>query len=182
MRAGPEPTYVFLAGIGNSGPEHWQAMWHARLPSSVWVEHRSWDHPERDAWVEELDEALAAVGGPKLLIAHSLGCTLMMEWAAEHEDDEIVGAFLVAMPDPRGPAFPETAVGFGDRLTVRLPFRAVAVASEDDPYGSFRHSAEVAEHLGARLVNVGPLGHINAESGLGDWPGGWAILREEFDG
>lgn len=75
---------------------------------------------------------------------------------------------------------PPAAVGFGDRSEVHLPFWAVVVASENDPYGSLERSASVAECRAARLVNVGPLGHINAEPGLGDWPDGWAILREEF--
>ena len=90
----PSTTFVFLAGIGNSGPEHWQYMWHQRV-GGVWVEHDSWDEPSRDAWVKDLDEALRGVDGPKILVAHSLGCLLVTEWAAEHADPAIEGAFLV---------------------------------------------------------------------------------------
>jgi hypothetical protein len=173
-------TQVFIAGIGNSGPEHWQAIWHSRVPNSVWVEHRSWGTPERDAWVRDLGDALAAIKGPKLLIAHSLGCTLVTEWAAEQADGEIAGALLVAMPNAEGPGFPAAAVGFGTPPRARLPFPAVVVASADDPYGSLEHSSAAAGYLGARLVNVGCKGHINEHSGLGDWPEGWALLSEAF--
>jgi predicted alpha/beta hydrolase family esterase len=31
---------------------------------------------------------------------------------------------------------------------------------------------------GAQWVNLGPAGHLNAESKLGDWPQGLALLTE----
>ena len=173
-------THVFLAGIGNSGPEHWQSRWRGRVARGVWVEHDSWDNPVREVWVRELDDALAAIEGPKLLIAHSLGCSLVAEWAAEHGDETVVGAFLVAMPDVHGDDFPARAVGFGAPPELRLPFRTVVVTSEDDPYGSLEFASAAAERLGARLVNVGRRGHINAASGLGDWPEGWSIFGDGF--
>ena len=173
-------TPVFLAGIDNSGPQHWQSMWHAQAPNGVWVEHNSWGNPDRDVWVREFDDALRAIEGPKLLIAHSLGCTLVAEWACEHEDDAVLGAFLVAMPDAHGANFPSAAVGFGKRQQVRLPFHTVVIASENDPYSSMEHASAAAERLGAHLVNVGRKGHVNADSGLGDWPEGRSVLTDEF--
>lgn len=174
-------AHVFAAGIGNSGPGHWQYLWRDRVADGVWVEHSSWDAPDRDTWVREFDDALRAIEGPKVIIAHSLGCTLVAEWAAEHRDESVTGAFLVAVPDVRGPDFPEAAVGFAPLKAARLPFPAVVVASEDDPYGSLEHATASAEQFGAPLVNVGRKGHINADSALGDWPEGWALFRDAFD-
>ncbi|QCB92240.1 RBBP9/YdeN family alpha/beta hydrolase [Cellulomonas shaoxiangyii] len=176
------PTPVFVAGITGSEPEHWQARWHAELPHGVWVEHASWDEPVRDAWVDDLDAALRGVHGPKVLVAHSLGCTVVTEWAATHTDDDIVAALLVAPPDAHGPAFPAAAHGFDAPRRRRLPFRTVVVTSDDDPYGTPQHAAQLARDLGAELVDVGPLGHINAESDLGTWPQGRALLAELLDG
>ncbi|MFC8448780.1 RBBP9/YdeN family alpha/beta hydrolase [Kitasatospora sp. NPDC057223] len=175
-------TLVFVAGIENSGPTHWQAIWHDRVPNGVWVEHESWDNPVRDLWVKDLDDALRAIDGPKIIVAHSLGCTVVAEWASEHQDDTVVGAFLAALPDVHGDNFPTQALGFGSPRLAPLPFRTVVLASEDDPYGSLESATAGAGHLGARLVNVGPKGHINADSGLGDWPEGWAVLDDEFTG
>ena len=172
-------NYVFLAGIGNSGPDHWQYRWCRRV-DGVWIEHESWDRVERDTWVDELDGSLSRCAGPKILIAHSLGCTLVAEWAAEYEDASIEGAFLVAVPDVHGRNFPADALGFGSPRYGPLPFRSVVVASEDDPYGSLEHSAAVAERFGASLVNLGRKGHINADSGLGDWDEGWSLFQDEF--
>jgi predicted alpha/beta hydrolase family esterase len=174
-----QPTLIFLAGIGNSGPEHWQRIWHER-EGGVWVEHESWDYPVHDAWTKDLEAALAAADGPKIVVAHSLGCLLATDLAGR-EDSGITGAFLVAVPDARGDHFPEEAEGFNAPPYGRLPFPAVVVASQDDPYGSAEHAAAVAEQLGAELVDVGAKGHINASSGLADWPEGWSLFNVHLD-
>ena len=176
-----EPTYVFVAGIDNSGPDHWQRRWYERLGDrAVWVEHDSWSKPLRDQWVADLAETLAAVPGPKILVAHSLGCSLVAEWAADHADDTVAGALLVATPDVRAQSFPADATGFGNPRYPPLPFRAVVVASEDDPYGSLESTTAFAALVGAELVNVGCQGHINAGSELGDWPAGWSLLMNRL--
>lgn len=52
------------------------------------------------------------------------------------------------------------------------------VGSHDDPYCSFERAGTLAAAWGARLVDGGALGHINAESGLGAWPQGQALLLQ----
>lgn len=175
-------TYVFLAGIGNSESEHWQSRWSHVLSPSVWVEHVDWDAPDRDAWVADLDAALRAIEGPKLVIAHSLGCLLVGEWAREHSDPGIVGAFLVAVPDRRGASFPEGATGWREAFENPMPVPSTMVASHDDPYASFGYARRLAEHWGSRLADVGDCGHINLLSALGDWPEGRALLDELITG
>ncbi len=173
----PAATYVYVAGLGNSGPGHWQYMWYARGADGVWVEHESWDVPVCDAWVADLDAVITATAGPKVIIAHSLGCPLVAAWAATCQDRSVIGALLVAVPDLHGPSAPATAAGFETLIYQPLRFPAVVVASDDDPYGSADHAAAVADRTGAALVNIGAKGHINASSGLGDWPEGWDVFR-----
>ena len=57
-----------------------------------------------------------------------------------------------------------------------LPFPALLVASHNDPFCSFARAQEMAQHWGARCVDAGDGGHLNADSGLGDWPQGKAWL------
>ena len=178
---GTTATVVFLAGIGDSEQEHWQRHWYRRAQEAVWVEHDDWDVPVCEAWVADLDRTLRATPGPKLIVAHSLGCLLVPEWAAEHEDPEILGAFLVAVPDPNGSAFPQEAVGFGTRRRNSMPFLSVVVASRDDPYGSLDHARQMAAAWGARFVDVGPKGHINLDSDLGAWDEGRELFGMHFD-
>lgn len=169
-------TCVYVAGIDNSPPDHWQALWFGEDPTGVWVGHDSWDEPARDAWVADLDKALAGIDGPVYLVAHSLGCLLVTEWARDHAADAVAGAFLAAFPDVHGDRFPTAATGFCAPRDLVLPFPSVVVASDDDPYGTAANSVAVAEGIGATVTNVGLRGHINSASNLGEWSEGRAIL------
>ncbi|MCL6646441.1 MAG: alpha/beta hydrolase, partial [Dehalococcoidia bacterium] len=51
-----------------------------------------------------------------------------------------------------------------------LPFPSVLVASRDDPYCRFERAQALAQAWGSRFIDAGARGHLNAESGLGDWP------------
>jgi hypothetical protein len=90
----------------------------------------------------------------------------------------IRAALLVAVPDPRGPAFPPEAVGFSDPPGSRFSFRSTVVVSDDDPYASPEHAERLAASWGSRIVRVGRCGHINSASGLGAWARGWELLDE----
>jgi predicted alpha/beta hydrolase family esterase len=171
------PTYVFLAGVNNSGPDHWQRMWLDRVDKGVWVEHEDWDYPQRDAWVSDLQRTVWKIRGPMVLVAHSLGCLVVAEWANERSDPAVQAAFLVAPPDPYGDAFPPDAGGFGASITAGLAFPSMVVASQDDPYAGIEFARNVAETWGSRFVDLGAKGHINAASGLGAWDEGWALLQ-----
>lgn len=56
------------------------------------------------------------------------------------------------------------------------------VASSDDPYCSLERAHELAAHWGARFAPAGACGHMNAESALGLWPQGQALLRPLMNG
>jgi serine hydrolase len=177
MQAVTAITYVFQAGIGNSEPEHWQSRWARRLPGAVWVDERDWENPVRDAWVAALEEALRRAPGRKVVVAHSLGCLVVAEAAGALAAAGVAGAFLVAVPDVAGPSFPTSAAGFRPALALSVPVPSLVVASADDPYGSLDHAERVARAWGSRLAAVGAKGHLNARSGLGDWPEGQRLLE-----
>ena len=172
-----EPSVLILPGIGNSGPEHWQSLWERRNPAFRRVQQRDWDHPEKDEWVEALELAVVQSRGNVVLVAHSLACLAVAHWAFGSRT-RVKAALLVAVPDPEGPSFPREARGFSAVPLQPFGFSSAVVASADDPYGGLEHSKRCAHAWGARLVTVGAVGHINAQSGLGDWPEGFALLRE----
>jgi predicted alpha/beta hydrolase family esterase len=60
----------------------------------------------------------------------------------------------------------------------RMPFPSVVATSRNDPYCSFMRASALAHAWGSRLVDCGMSGHINAESNLGDWPEGFALLQD----
>jgi len=58
----------------------------------------------------------------------------------------------------------------------RLPFPTIVVSSDNDPYGSAGYARACAAAWGSELVEVGAQGHLNADSGLGNWPEGFRLL------
>lgn len=176
MNAAASVPVLLVPGLGGSGSGHWQTRWHATIPGMQWLAQRDWDAPSRDDWLEALSSALVASDRPMLLIAHSLGCALVAHWAAR-SGTGVAGALLVAPADVDSSAHTPSAVrSFAPMPMVPLPFPAVVVARRDDPYVGFDRAHQLASAWRCRLIDADPAGHINADSGLGDWPTGQAIL------
>ncbi|MEQ1793816.1 MAG: alpha/beta hydrolase [Nitrospira sp.] len=167
---------LVLPGFGNSGPGHWQTLWEARYPHWRRVELGQWDAPDCQDWVRTLDVAVQRCEAPPLLVAHSLACLLVAHWAGQSRAP-IKGAFLVAIPEPASPSFPAAAKGFVPVPTTQLTFPALVVASVNDSFGSIGYARACATAWGSRCVDVGEAGHINADSGLGDWSEGYALFE-----
>ncbi len=171
-------TTLYLAGLGDSGPEHWQSRWQAADPGARKVMQADWDSPDPDAWRERLEQAVREAEPPVVLVAHSLGCALTARWARDGSTDKVAGALLVAPPDVDAAEHTVPEIyPFAPMPLEPLPFRSIVVVSNDDPYGEVERQREFATAWGADLVEIGPAGHINADSGLGDWPAGLALLH-----
>lgn len=168
---------IILPGIGGSGDGHWQTHWEASSKNFARFAPSSWDEPHLEDWISALDTAVAATDAPPVLVAHSLACLLVAHWQAR-SSAPIAGAMLVAVPDPHGAAFPAEAASFADPPAQRFRFASLVVASGNDPYGAIDHARQRAGQWGSKLIEAGPVGHINAGSGLGNWPAGRAVLDE----
>jgi predicted alpha/beta hydrolase family esterase len=169
---------LILSGLWNSGAEHWQTHWQRKYPKWTKAHHRDWNSPERDEWVAELDAAIACCEGRPILVAHSLGCMLVAQWAQSDSRLKVAGAFLVAPADAEAPSYPADPNGFAPVPLVPLPFPSLVVASSDDPYVTSARARAFAQAWGSELVEIGPGGHINGDSGHGPWPEGEALLEE----
>ena len=167
-----------LAGIWNSGPQHWQTHWERRHPDWQRVQHRDWNNPTREEWVAELDAAIAACDRMPLLVAHSMSCALVTHWAKSESMLKISGAFLVAPADAEAGSFPAEAAGFAPMMLEKLPFPSIVVASTNDPYVTFERAQAFAAAWGSRFVEIGAAGHVNGESGYGAWPEGEKMLLD----
>lgn len=169
-------TYVTLPGIGGSGEQHWQTLWELAETRFLRFKPSSWDQPVLADWVAAVDVAVGSVGGPVVLVAHSLACLLVAHWSARGTTGNVAGAFLVSVPDPAGPKFPAAAASFAGAPSTALPFPALIVASSNDPYGTIDYARQRRNQWNTGIVEVGPLGHINASSGLGAWEQGRSLL------
>jgi uncharacterized protein len=162
---------VIVPGIDDSPHDHWQSIWQESLgPAAVRIAPASFTEPNGGDWLLALDRL---VEPDDILVAHSLGCLAVASWIAR--GGRATGAFLVAPPDENGPAFPDAATGFvTPHVASAIP--AVIVASEDDPYSSLAHLRDLSTWWRAPLVNVGPHGHLNRASRLGEWDDGRRLL------
>jgi predicted alpha/beta hydrolase family esterase len=143
------------------------------MPGARRVVQADWTSPMRSAWVDALARQIVQAPSPVLVVAHSLGCL-----AAVHLPVDVAarvhGALFVA------PADPDRRAVFRDFAPVpnrKLPYRSILVASANDPHCPTRLADAYARAWGSEFVRLNKAGHINVESGHGDWPFGFALLQ-----
>lgn len=173
----PATRVLLLPGWHDSGETHWQTRWEA-LYGDRRVTQDDWQWPKRGDWMARLEEVLLEDPVPAVLVAHSLGCQLVAAWAAHsRHTSRVKAALLVAPPDIEREDMPPQLTPWRPIARAPLPFRSTVVVSRDDPYCAAERAAEMAAQWGSELLSVGERGHINGESGLGDWPEGRTLLQ-----
>jgi len=179
---GPEPRVLLLPGWLDSGPDHWQSRWERAFGWQRVVQD-DWQWPRRGDWMARLEDTLLADDRPAVLVAHSLGCHLVAAWAAHSSHTvRVRGALLVAPPDTERADTPPQLFNWRPMVRGRLPFAAQVFYSDDDPFGSTANALALASCWGAHATGLGRRGHLNADSGLGDWADGVAAVRRLFEG
>ena len=164
---------LIVPGWTNSGPDHWQTRWQARLKTSRRVEQADWDRPHLGQWTGRLLAAIDEARKPVLLVAHSCGVPTVVHAAKKLHDDRVIGAFLVAPGSEQATAeIPGIDPAFTPYPRDPLPFPSLLVASRNDPHCPYVDSGEMALNWGSTLVDAGNVGHINTASGHGPWPEG----------
>ena len=169
---------LILPGWQSSGPGHWQSLWE-QAHGYVRLEQHDWQRPLRGDWIARLEDVLLQGKAPVVLVAHSLGCLLVAAWASHSRNTHLVkAALLVAPGDAEREEMRPVLTSWSPIPMQPLPFKSMLVGSRNDPYCSFERASEFARAWGSDLMDAGPLGHINAESGLGDWPQGHEWLKK----
>jgi predicted alpha/beta hydrolase family esterase len=189
MTTTSEPTVVIVPGLRGEVAEHWQTLLAGALAAAGratrTVPPLTQNPLSLEARVAALEAVMSAVSGPAVLIAHSAGCIITVNWAQRHQASQVRGALLATPPDLDKPMHephpsPE-AIQEGGWLPVPrtpLPFPSIVAASSDDPLASLDAVVELASGWGSRLVEIGAVGHLNPASGYGPWPRAEEFLRE----
>lgn len=160
---------LIVPGLHGSGPDHWQTQWQCLFPRFERVVQKQWDTPELSVWAKRVQQVLKQSLRPTLIVAHSFGCLATVR--ASIEARNLAGTLLVAPADP-------VKFGVSDQLRdLTLPCPSIVVGSLDDPWMTADRAACWAEAWGSESINAGALGHINAESRLGDWQFGLSLLQ-----
>jgi hypothetical protein len=104
---------------------------------------------------------------------------LTAAWASVTRNPQLVaGALLVAPGDPEREELRVPLRSWAPVVRQSLPFPSILLGSRDDPYCTFDRAQGFAQSWGSRFVDYGARGHINAESGLGDWAEGLELLAQ----
>lgn len=173
---------IMVPGYTNSDKDHWQSRWEQKFSTARRVHQDDWHKPVVEDWTDNLLLEMAKSEKPTVLIAHSLGCHVVVQ-ALQKMDAElqnkIAGAFLVAPPDVENSDIkPRHLMTFGPYLRDPLPFPSVLVSSVDDPFCDQKIAGDMANAWGSLLIDAGENGHINPGSGHGPWPEGLMVFAE----
>lgn len=173
-------TGLILPGWQNSSPLHWQTLWEQQW-GYLRVEQSNWDTPLRGDWQIALEDCLLNLHAQHeraeraepfqvVLIAHSLGCHLVSTWAHFSQHTSWVkAAWLVAPPDLNRADVPRPLNSWRPPIIEALPFPSHVILSDNDPFCDEKVALGMAETWGSSTHCKGGAGHLNADSGLGDW-------------
>lgn len=182
-----EYTTLIVPGLNNSGSNHWQTLLEEKLSNARRVNQTDWDSPKIIPWARNVQNGILEAESPVILIAHSFG-VLACVIGASRITDKVAGAFYVAPADPvkftsAGQILSEAAQNWDTGLynlvpKDRLGYPAIVAASQDDPYMAFKRAAWWATKWQSRFISLGFAGHVNPNSGYGDWPEGEKLHQE----
>ncbi|MDX6742043.1 RBBP9/YdeN family alpha/beta hydrolase [Actinocorallia sp. A-T 12471] len=170
---------LVLHGWQNHRPEgHWERLLAEELAGrGVAVSYPQLpdpDDPDLEVWLGELVRHLDELPGPeKVVVCHSLACTLWLHAAARG----LVRADRVLLVAPPSPEFcagePEIADFVPPRLSAERVAETGAVrlaASENDPYCAGGALAVYGRPLGLDGDLLPGAGHVDLGAGYGRWP------------
>ena len=170
--------FLTVPGVTNSSVGHWQSLWEKEFPEKFRrIEQTEWNAPVCRDWIATIEREVRKHKPENVvLVAHSLGCTAVAQWAKQYET-RIKGAFLVAPSDIEAPGYNFNTQGFAPVPLGKLPFKSLVVASSNDQYVSLNRAKQFANAWGSEFVNVGAKDHINGAAGFGEWQEGLELLK-----
>ena len=171
--------YFLIPGYSKNSDNHWQSIW-SHLPDFTIIEQGKWEDVVKDDWINQIEEALKGEDYSQIvLIGHSLGVATILHWFQKF-GHKIKGALLVAPTDIDDlPKDESIAIhGFSPMPLINLPFKSIIACSENDKWISPKRAHEYAKIWGSEFIDVGALGHINADSNIGNWQDGLDLLAK----
>ncbi len=164
---------LILHGWGGSDTPHWQAWLAGEIAKDYGtVAFPLLDNPHfptKNRWMQQVKTLLEEFK-PDVVICHSLGCSLWLHLCEEGEIDPVKRLLLVA--PPRLDLELDTIKSF---FPVPIPDflyadEAMLVTSNTDPYMSYDEALALQQELDVDMKVLEDAGHINADSGYGEWP------------
>jgi len=172
------PKVLLLHGWGGSDFPHWQSHLASELAKNYgsvsFFRFSDVDSPKLGVWLNELKQELQDFQ-PNIVICHSLANTLWFHLCNSQRINTIEKLYLVAPPSMHCEV-PELSEFFPLQTPTNLFAKdTLLITSTNDPYLTQEEANKLQKSLDITMKVLQDAGHINAESGFGEWP--W-MLKE----
>ena len=170
---------VIVPGWQGSGDGHWQTwleeQLHAAGRTTLRPDFADLDHPDPADWLAALRVALAGQPADAFdVVAHSLGAVLWLHHVADPGGSPRAARVLLVSPPSPHTAIDEIAAFFPPPLDIDAVRKGadgtVLVGGEGDPYLPEGIAAAYGLPLKIATTVVAGGGHLNPDSGYGEWP------------
>lgn len=173
---------LLLHGWEGSDNPHWQSWLAGELAKDYgtvsFLKFSNYDFPNFSNWKKELISHLDDFK-PDIIICHSLANTLWFHLCNTNAVQKVKKLYLVAPPSIKC-----DIAELESFFPLEMPknphsHETLLVTSTDDPYMSIDEAKELQESLGVEMKVLQNAGHINADSGYGEWP--WILKKLQED-
>ena len=163
---------LLLHGWGGSDSPHWQSWLAGELAKDYgkvsFLEFSNYDFPELGMWKQELLQELKEFK-PDIVICHSLANTLWFHLCQDDDFIEVEKLYLVAPPS-LSCEIEELKSFFPLHMPTNPHAKeTILVTSTNDPYMTIDEAKKLQASLGIEIKILQDAGHINADSGFGEW-------------
>ena len=171
-----ENRVLILHGWGGSDYPHWQSWLAGELAKDYGtVSFPLLDNPHfptKNRWMRQVKEVLETFK-PDTVVCHSMANTLWFHLCEEGEIASVERLLMVA--PPRLDLELDTIKTFFPVMPTKNLYarEAMLVTSTDDPYLTPKEANGLQNSLNIPMKVLEDAGHINADSGYGEWP--WVL-------
>lgn len=163
---------LLLHGWGGSDAPHWQSYIAAEVARDYgcvsFLKLPNFDLPNRDIWVKKTLRELREFKAD-IVICHSLANILWFHMCNSGLLEDVEKLFLVAPPSLKS-KIAELESFFPIEVPKNLHAKeTLLICSSNDPYMSLKEAKELQSELGVEMKVLENAGHINSDSGFGEW-------------
>ena len=167
-----EDRVLLLHGWGGSDDPHWQALLAGKIATNYGTVCfpllDNCHFPSKNRWLKQTKEIIARFQ-PTTVVCHSLGNTLWF-WLCQEPNIPTLQRLIMVSP----PSLNTTEKTIKSFFPCQIPNNIHAknielIVSDNDPWISIDESKEIADAIGANYTLIENAGHINADSGYGEW-------------
>lgn len=173
---------LLLHGWGGSESPHWQSWLASEIAKDYgkvsFLEFSDYNFPKLGMWEAQLKKELADFK-PDIVICHSLANTLWFHLCNAGELEIVEKLYLVAPP-----SINTKIKELEEFFPISLPtnphaIETLLIVSTNDPYMSVKEAKELQSSLNIPIEILENAGHINTDSGYGEW--NWLLEKLKGD-